>query len=91
MRIELNAKRMPLEEDLTVLIDYEQYQRRAEPKRIRRHVNQPLWPNPVPLSLPYPFQQSFQAGTHNKPYNSDECKDNNGITEQIYTKMLWRN
>lgn len=27
---------MPLEEDLTVLIDYEQYQKHVQPQRVRR-------------------------------------------------------
>lgn len=70
---------MPLEEDLTVLIDYERYPERVPPLRVRREAvisNQTQSFHPK-LSFPatYPFQQSEQKRVKYPNHHSNECDD----------------
>lgn len=64
---------MSIEEDLTVLIDYEQYHERVQPQRIRRQVTTSNHSQPL-------YQQSQQKRTQNFRHHSssEEC-DHNGI------------
>lgn len=76
---------MSLEEDLTVLIDYEKYQEHVYPRRVQRQVtiandSSPSIPLvPVPFPLPFPYSQlnsrPMQFQRDYQRHDSNDCKD----------------
>lgn len=73
---------MPLEEDLTVLIDHELYHKRVQPQRVRRQVAKSNHSQSL-------YQQSQQKRTQNFRHRSSEC-DHDGITNKIPTTEHYR-
>lgn len=73
---------MPLEEDLTVLIDYELYHERVQPQRVQRQVAKSNHSQPL-------YQQSQQKRTQNFRHRSSEECDHDGITNKISTTQQY--
>lgn len=76
------AKRMTLEEDLTVLIDYEKYQERTQNRRFQRQINSSNKTNQSSARYPSLYQSSNSQAQDKIRDHRYDC-DDKGISKRI--------